>query len=181
VGRLVRDEAGELRLECCRRRWRSIGEAYAAEAYGEDRRRTNIEIAVWLRRLAHELGSFKPESVAVPTLPDDASAHAHRARAGFALLIGLRWADGPRRPVAFSVRFCAAWCSLPIRAASAGINELLDRAVLWQENAGDNSRLRLYLPGDLGESLPPGLDEAIDAFFGRTIVAFPGAYEEAGG
>jgi hypothetical protein len=177
VGRLVRDDAQELRLRCCRGRWRSIGEVRAARAYGEDRQRTNIEIATWLRRLAHELGVFKFEPVPLPELTADGTPQAHRAREGFALLIGLRWADGPHRPVPFSVRFCAAWCSLPIRAANEAIRELLEQGVLWHENAGEQSRLRLYLPGEVEEEVGPS--ERMEAFVRRFHTMFPGSYEEA--
>src|SRR4051812_37379742 len=56
--------AGELRLLCCRDRWRSLGEVRAALAYGADNGgrphaeggRSNIELATWTRLLAFEVG-----------------------------------------------------------------------------------------------------------------------------
>lgn len=139
------DEGGDLRLLCCRGRSRSLGEVRAAMAYGADRLRTNIEIATWTRRLAYEAGLFAPLPVQVPAL-DDADEILERARAGFELLVGLRWADGARRPVAWSVRFSAAWCGLTFREAHAAITGLREAGVIVE--TGRVGRCRLYLPGD---------------------------------
>jgi hypothetical protein len=106
------DKDQDIRLLCCSGLWRSLGEIRAAESYGEDVRRSNIEIATWLRRLLYECGRFEPISVPMRRLPLRADRRLMEAATGFALLAGLRSADGPRRPLAYSVRFCAAWCAL---------------------------------------------------------------------
>ena len=106
---------------------------------------TNIEIMVWNRRLAYECGAFAPLQIPLPDLPDDASPEAQRARDGFALLVGLRWADYRQRPVSFAVRFVAAWCGLTFRQARAAINELTAHGVIRQ--AGKSGRTPLYEPG----------------------------------
>lgn len=142
------DPDGDVRLLCCGGRWRSLGEVRAAEAYGIDGLRSNIEAAVWLRRLAHEVGGFDLAPVYIPQLPPDAPLAARLARDGFALLIGLRWADLAPRPVAFSVRFCAAWCGLPsFRAAHEAISYLIESGVVRE--AGTVGRARLFMPGRL--------------------------------
>jgi hypothetical protein len=137
--------AGQPRLLCCSGRWRSLGEVWAARAYGADRKLSNIEIATWTRRLGHELGVFEPLGVLVPELPAGASRHASVARAGFQLLVGMRWADGPRRPVPYTVRFVAAWCGLSFRDAHESLTELRDAGVIQQ--ADRVGRIPLYLPG----------------------------------
>ncbi len=143
TARLV-DQEGDLRLGCCLGRWRSVGEVFSAEAYGLDRLRTNIEIATWTRRLAYEAGVFEPLAVPVPELPEEASEAAHLVRDGFVVLIGLRWKDGPHRPVAFSVRFCAAWCQMSHKNAYTAITELVQLGVIYE--AGRKGRVRLFLP-----------------------------------
>jgi hypothetical protein len=126
-------------------RWRSLGEAYAAVAYGRDQKRTNIEIATWTRRLAWEAGAFERLSVPLPELGDRASDVARIAKDGFSLLVGLRWSDGPQRPVAYSVRFCAAWCGLKHSEAWTGIAELVELCVIYV--AETKGRMPLYLHG----------------------------------
>lgn len=141
--------AGEPRLLCCTGRWRSLGEVRAAEAYGRDPGAlTNIELAIWVRRLAHELGVFEPIGVLVPALEPTASRGATSARAGFQLLAGLRWADYERRPIAFSIRFAAAWCGLSFRDANLAIKELRAGGIIVQaDKGGPGNRIPLYLPG----------------------------------
>jgi len=148
TGRLI-DQEGDLRLGCsCEGRWRSLGEVRAAEAYGFDvYRRTNISIAIWTRRLAYEIGAFDPLDVFVPLLPESASDPARHVRNGFALLVGLRWADSERRPVPYSVNFVTAWCALPRRAARESIDALKVHKVIRE--AGRVRRTPLYLPGAL--------------------------------
>jgi hypothetical protein len=122
-----------------------------AEGYGRDvYHPSNIEIATWARLLAYETGTFSPLDVLVPSLPDGAAEAAHRARRGFALLIGLRWADGEHRPVAFSVRFCAAWVGgMGHRQAHRALVELREHGVIYE--AGRAGRTRLYLPTSGGQ------------------------------
>lgn len=156
------DHDRDLRLWCCRGRWRSLGETRAAIAFGTDDGgraydkggKSNRQLAIWTRRLAYEVGVFAPLSVPLPPLPPDAPESEVRTREGFALLVGIRWADGPVGPVGFSVRFAEAWCGLPSRrAASTAIAALVDRGVLL--SAGEDEEgprhfgrgLRLYLPG----------------------------------
>jgi hypothetical protein len=139
------DQGGDLRLGCCCGRWRSLGEVRAAEAYGQDGLRSNIELATWNRRLAFEAKSFVPLEVELPPLASGSEKHVQRAYAGFALLIGLRWKDGDHRPVAFSVRFCAAWCGLSHREAHLAIQELRQLGVIVE--ADRTGQIRLYLPG----------------------------------
>ena len=141
------DYEGDLRLGCCTGRWRSLGEARAAEAYGRDvYRPSNIEIATWTRRLAHEAGAFRPLHVLVPELAAEAPPAVHVAREGFALLVGLRWQDGPHRPVAYAVRFSAAWCGISHWHAQTGLASLIRLNVIRE--AGRVRRVRLYLPGE---------------------------------
>jgi hypothetical protein len=138
--------AGEPRLRCCRGRWRSLGETRAAIAYGEDRKRSNIEIATWTRRLAAEHRAFSPVDVSLPPLTaGSVPPSAQRARDGFALLVGLRWADGEPRPVAWSVRFSCAWCGFAIETARKTTEILIaERVIVEAERRG---ALRLFLPG----------------------------------
>jgi hypothetical protein len=74
-------------------------------------------------------------------------------RDGFRLLVGLRWADGPHRPVAFSIRFCEAWCSVPYRLANIGIKELVRLKVI--QPAGKSGRVPLFLPAHVEEPESP--------------------------
>jgi hypothetical protein len=138
-------DPGEPRLLCCGGRWRSLGEVRAAIGYGHDRLRTNIEIATWTRRLGFEVGAFTPLQVQPPSLHGEAPDIALRARDGFALLIGLRWADGPHRPVAWSVRFTAAWCELTLREARRANIQLVEAHVIVE--VGRVGRTPLFLPG----------------------------------
>lgn len=162
------DPDGDLRLLCsCRGRWRSLGEVRAALAYGEDRLRSNIEAAVWLRRLVYEVGCFEPVDVRLPRLPDDAPAWAVAARDGFLLLVGLRWADFEPRPVAFAVRFCAAWCGLAsFRAARDAIAYLVEHGVIRE--AETVNRTRLFLPSRALREVPPPCEEPAE----------PGAWQD---
>ena len=134
-----------LRVLCnCQGRWRSLGEVRANQAYGADVLRSNIEIAIWTRRLAYELECFEPVAVPLAYLPADAPSHAVEARRGFQLLVGLRWADRAPRPVAYSVRFCAAWCSLTHAEAALGVRALIEHEVITV--VGKQGRIRLYEP-----------------------------------
>jgi hypothetical protein len=135
----------ELRLLCCSGRWRSLGEVRAVLSYGEDHLLSNIQNATWLRRLAYEVDAFTPADVRLRPLAPDAPEYLRRAHAGFELLIGLRWADGPRRPVAWSVRFVSAWCGLTFREAHAAIAELRQAGLIVE--AGRVGRMSVYLPG----------------------------------
>lgn len=141
------DPAQDLRLLCnCTGRWRGFGEVRAAQAYGYDNcRRTNIEIATWVRLLAFECGAFQPVEVALPRLSADTPDWLDRVREGFALLVGLRWADGERRPVAFAVRFCAAWCGVTHYQAALAITELQRQGVIV--HVDQRGLVRLYMPG----------------------------------
>jgi hypothetical protein len=141
----LEDPQREIRLLCCRGRWRSLGEVRAASAYGVDHLRSNIELAVWLRRLAHEHGCFAPVAVSLPMVPAGTAEHVEQARRGFELLIGLRWADLAPRPVAYSVRFAAAWCGLSLRAAHVARTELCELGVIVE--AGRVGRIPLFAPG----------------------------------
>lgn len=143
------DLDADLRLWCCSGRWRSLGEVRAAEAYGVDARRGNTELWTWTRRLAWEVGAFVPVEVGLAELPPGCLPELARARDGYGLLVGLRWADGERRPVAFSVRFAAAWCGLGRRAAHLAVGSLVEHGVIRQVD--QVGRVRLYLPGDPGE------------------------------
>jgi hypothetical protein len=122
----------------------------AAEAYGLDQLRTNIEIATWTRRLCYDAGVFKPLEVRIPELPVAASGVARHARRGFALLVGLRWRDGAHRPVAFSVRFCAAWCQMSHAMSYRAIKELRQFGVIYE--AERKGRIPLYLSSPAGSS-----------------------------
>lgn len=139
---------GDLRLGCCSTRWRSLGEVWAAIAYGQDAMWTNIELATWTRRLAHEAGTFEPLCITLPELPGEAPEHAHVVRLGFAELVGLRWKDYPPREVPYAVRFCAPWCGLTRREAFTGLQIVRSAGVIVQVNPG--ARLPLYMPGGIG-------------------------------
>jgi hypothetical protein len=171
--RLV-DQDGDLRLGCCRGRWRSIGEVVAAEGYRTDQLRTNKEIAFWTRRIAHEAGEFEAEPVELPELAADADGPVTRAHEGFALLLRVRWADGPHVPAAFSIRFAAAWCGLSLRDARYAIGELQRLGVI--RHTGSQGRVREYLPGEVGWR-GWRLPEQTDEFFAAVIEAFPGSRE----
>lgn len=82
----------------------------------------------------------------MPLLPEDQSPALIRLRDGFALLVGLRWADYEPRPVAYSIRFAAAWCSVTFREAREGLQRLRDLDVIRE--AGSTGRITLYLPGE---------------------------------
>jgi hypothetical protein len=176
---LPEDKHGDVRLLCCRSRWRSLGEVRAAIAYGyddggrpfEEGGHSNTLLATWTRRLAYEVGAFRPAAVAVPPLPPGASPAIERVWAGFRLLIGLRWADGPHRPVAFSAGFAAAWCGVARGTAHAAIRYFTESGILRE--AGRRGRLRFYLPGPMPEGSEPALDPAgEDALIARIIEAF---------
>jgi hypothetical protein len=143
------DDDGEVRLACCEGHWRSLGEVRMAEALERDTwHPSNIRIAIWTRLLAYETGTFEPLNVLVPALPPGASKDAHTAREGFRLLIGLRWADGEHRAVAYSVRFVAGWCSIGKWQAHEGVRALLKYGVIHEAGrAGSYGRVPLYLPG----------------------------------
>ena len=141
------DPEQDLRLLCCRGRWRTLGEVRAAQSYGKDGVRSNIEIATWLRRLLYECRRFEPVSVPMPEPPAEAHPRIALAAAGFALLAGLRWADGPPGPLPFSVRFCAAWCRLSHRDARLAISELLEAGMI--RHTESTKGLRLYVPAQV--------------------------------
>jgi hypothetical protein len=146
LGVVDEDPDRDLRLLCCRGCWRSLGEVRAAEGYGQDsRRRSQTELAAWTRRLASEVGAFQPAVVEVPRLSASAPPHVHLARDGFASLLGHRWADFPPRPVAYSVRFCVAWCGLPKNAAGNALRQLREQDVL--RIVGSIGSCPLYWPG----------------------------------
>lgn len=143
------DLTGDLRLLCCSGRWRSLGALRAAAGYGVDespaRPWTNIELATWSRRLAFDLGVLLPLAVQLRRPPTNQPGAL--LGAGFSLLAGLRWVDGPRRAVPWSVRFAAAWCGISHRQAHVGISALLQAgSIIETERRG---RVRLYLPGDI--------------------------------
>jgi hypothetical protein len=179
VSGIPEDEQGDLRLACCQGRWRSLGEVRAAIAYvidngGLPRRkggRSNVELATWTRRLAYEVGAFKPEPVAAPPLPSGASPATRCALEGFLLLVGLRWADGPRVAVPFAVRFAAAWCGLGHGTAQHAISTLIKSGAIYE--AGRHGRMPLYLPGPVPEEAEPEPDPADeDALVARIMEAF---------
>jgi hypothetical protein len=118
----------------------------AAEAYGFDNFRTNIQLATWTRRLFWEAGSFDPVAVPLPPLSDDEPAAVRRAHEGFGLLLGLRWADGPKREAPFTIGFAAAWCPLTQWEARVAVQRLVDTGVIVE--ARRQGRLVHYLPGD---------------------------------
>lgn len=142
---LVSDDRGDAALGCCTGRTRSLAEVRAAEAYGDTRLRSNIELATWRRRLAWELGEMQPIEVELPPCPEGAPAPAHTMRQGFALLVGLRRVDYEPRPVAYSIRFAAAWCGLSHGSAATGLRILREAGVIRE--AGRAGRVPLYLPG----------------------------------
>lgn len=124
--------------------WYALGHVHAARAYGEDARRSLIELAIWTRRLACDLGVYLPARVDVPNLPPGAPTSVRRARAGLELLVGLRGSDFPG-PFPYTVRFAAAWCGVGHREASAALQMLRRLGVIVEvERRG---RTSLYLPG----------------------------------
>jgi hypothetical protein len=146
---LVQEE-GALLVRCCGGRLRPLGEMRAVEAHGEDVPPIgNTLLATWVRRLAFEVGEFAPLHVVLPALPDGAPSREVAARKGFALLLGLRWADGPRGPVAFSARFAGPWCGLRVMTAHRAIGELVDLGVIRKDGTiiAGGRRTAVYLPG----------------------------------
>ena len=136
---------GNHRIGCCHGRERSLAEVWAAIAYGADDLRSNIELAVWWRRLAYDLDALEPAPVTLPDLPQDAPPAAKSAREGFALVVGLRRVDRAPRPVAYSVRFTAAWCRLSHGEAASALRVLRDARVI--QEVGRAGRVPLYEPG----------------------------------
>jgi hypothetical protein len=168
-----------VRLLCCRGRWRSLGEVRAAIAHDSDDGgrpfseggRSNIELATWTRRLAYEVGIVQPVAVAVPPLPSGASPATERAREGFRLLAGLRWADWAPRPLPYTVRFIAAWCGLSHGAAHGALRALIAEGVIREVE--QRRGLALYLPGAVPEDPEPEPDPPDeDALIVRLIAAF---------
>jgi hypothetical protein len=155
---LDEDSRNEPRLLCdCGQlgRWVSLGDVRAAQAYGRDNpRRSNIERAVWLRRLAHELGYFEPVRVRLPELPDRAETYVEQARTMFALLLGLRWRDFDTdlRPAPYGVRFCEAWVGIKNRQARIAIEQLRrHRVIVEVDQLRNGGRVTaLYGPGPDG-------------------------------
>ena len=148
TARLVEPD-GQLRVGCCTGRWRSLAEVFAAEHYRRDVFLSQIQLATWARRLAFEAGTFHPLTIDVPD-PPDLSGSAAKVRQGFTLLVGLRWADGERRPVAFSPTFASAWCKTSRATAHRATRQLLQRGVI--QAAGHHKpehgrETTLYLPG----------------------------------
>lgn len=141
------DTKGDLRLLCCCGRWRSLGAMRAAASYGVDenprRPWTNIELATWSRRLAFDLGALRPLDVPLGRVPDVQPGGL--VAAGFALLAGLRWVDGPRRALPWSVRFAAAWCGVSHRQANLGIAAMLQAGSIREVEC--RGRVRYFLPG----------------------------------
>jgi hypothetical protein len=145
LGPDLNDPTAEIRLHCCKGRTRPLGEVRAAQSYGTDVRLTNISAATWLRRLAFEHGCFQPLHVELPNLPEEVPSYVRVAARGFALLVGLRWADYDHRPVAFSTRFCAVWCGLTLGQARKAITALEEAKAIRHE--GSVGRARLFAPG----------------------------------
>lgn len=135
----------EPRLLCCSGRWRSLGEMRATIAYGEDRPRSNIEIATWTRRLAYDLGALVPKGPPRPGFADFSLNAAHHLE-GVRVLIALRRWDAPSRPFAWSVRFAAAWCNSSNRRAHEAQRELLGAGMLKEVDSmgAGRSRIALY-------------------------------------
>lgn len=175
---LPEDRHGDVRLLCCRGRWRSLGDVRASIAYGYDDGgrpyehggRSNIELWTWTRRLAYEVGAFRPAAVAVPPLPSGASPATERAREGYLLLAGLRWADWPPRPLAYSVRFVRAWCGLRHGTAQAALRALIREGIIRE--AERRGRLPLYLPGPMPEEAEEARAADEDALIARFIEEF---------
>jgi hypothetical protein len=105
-------------------------------------------LAVWWRRLAWELVAIAPEPVDVPPLPRGTSLTTESVHLGFELLLALRRFDHPPEPVAFSVRFCAAWCMVTKTAAAKGIRELIQYGVIRETDR--KGKVRLYEPDPNG-------------------------------
>jgi len=175
---LPEDRYGDVRLLCCRGRWRSLGEVRASIAHGSDDGgrpfyeggRSNIELATWTRRLAYEVGVFHPAPVAVPQLPYGASPATERAREGFRLLAGLRWADWAPRPLPYTVRFAVAWCGLSHGAAHEAIRALIREGIICE--AGQRGRFSLYLPGPMPAEARPESPADEEALIARFIEEF---------
>lgn len=146
---LLIGETGEAELGCCTGRRRSLAEVRAAIAYGVDGLRSNKELAAWWRRLAYELGCLDPVPVDLPPPPAGSTEAEIRVRAGFQLLVSLRRSDHPPEPVAFSVRFGAAWCGLPKNATAVAIRRLRQLDVITV--AAQHGSLLLYEPGRGGD------------------------------
>lgn len=152
------DHRGEPRLLCdcgISGRWVSLGDVRAAQAYRIDNpRRSNIMRAVWLRRLAYELGYFEPVPVRLPELPSFVEGYVEKARLGFGLLLGLRWRDFDRdlRPAPYGIRFCEAWAEIKFRQARVAIEQLRKHRVIVQvDQVRHGSRVTpLYGPGPDG-------------------------------
>ena len=125
--------------------WR-LAEVRAALAYGEVRKLSASEAAVWYRRLFYEAQCLRPLSIALPALPADAAPVLRGVRSGFELLIGLRWLSHHLQPTMFGRFFVAAWCGIEPAAAYSAILTLTRLGVI--RRVGQHKRTYLYLPGD---------------------------------
>ncbi len=81
-----------------------------------------------------------------------------KVRGGFGLLLGLRWKDGPRIAVPFTVSFAGPRRRIGHGTAQRGIAELVERKVIRIAQLVENPRrrflpdmplpeMRLYVPG----------------------------------
>lgn len=121
----------------------------AAIAYRKTVALSNIERAVWYRRLWAEAGLIRPLAVALPPLPSDATKPTRQAIRGFAILTGLRWLTYYGQPVPYTLDFAAAWSSVSKREARIAVNQALESGTIRQvdELVAGARHTRLFLPG----------------------------------
>lgn len=132
------------------REFQTIPELAVALLTGVPKRLSAIQHALWRLRLLHQAGLVRLPIVPVPPLADDSSAHVHRAREGFELLVRFRWFLDPNEPVAYTRAFVEIWCDIEPQRSREAIYELIRQGVINKVGETASGRTRpthLYLPG----------------------------------
>jgi hypothetical protein len=150
---LHRDRKGEIVLhdfhaQGNRVEFLTLPEVLASLAFGKPMKLPKTQQGVWRLRLLYEAGLIAPARVDLPTLPNEAPTYLHAARAGFELLLGLRWLVN-QDPTPFARRFAAAWSGISEQEADTAIHELLACGAIEKVDevpAAFRRSMALYLP-----------------------------------
>lgn len=116
----------------------------AALAYGELRRLSRSELAVWQLRLLVDAGILQPAPVPHRPLPPDVRDSVQRTYEGFLHLVGCRWLHTAGDPAPFTWRFAAAWTGLSQPTIGQAMRVLLKGGYLRQ--VGRHNKTALFLP-----------------------------------
>lgn len=153
----------QLVLECPRDKdWWSLGHVRAARAYGTcDKRwdRSRLEVLIWHRELAFEVGSYVPALPAVKELPDGTLSSVRAVWEWFIRVAAYRWhePDLSGLPILFSRRFAAMGAGVSSTTADRAIHRLLaadHMSFVGKMGSGnpDYKDAHLYLPVEPGPS-----------------------------